>query len=116
MIRRLALPGRAAAALCAGSAFALPAFAGNVAWNVSVGGPGFSVGVGQPAWAGWGGPSFRSFAPAPVAVALVPPVVYGAPVIVPVARPWRPVGYRPWVHGPAWRGPVARVRYGFARW
>lgn len=41
------------AVFAATALFAPHASAGNVAWNVSVGGPGFAVSAGQPAY--WGG-------------------------------------------------------------
>lgn len=63
-----------------------PAAANNVAWSVSVGGPGFAVNAGQPAF----GPAFRpGFRP------VVRPFV--APVVV------RPFGFRPVVVArPGW--------------
>jgi len=57
----------------AAAAFVPAAQAGNVAWGVSVGGPGFTLAAGQPGWSGgrvWFGPPLR---------------------------PWAPVVYRPWV-------------------
>lgn len=74
------------ALLAASAALAPLAHAGNVAWGVSVGGPGFAVTAGQPGWYGGRvgfGPAWRPFAP----------VVY---------RPWlrpAPVG-APWVFAP----------------
>ena len=59
MFRTIAV---ATATVVAGIAFSAPAAAGNVAWNVTVGGPGFAVSAGQP---GFG----VGFAPAPVVVA-----------------------------------------------
>ena len=54
------------AALAFAGAFAsMPAHADRVAWNVTIGGPGFAVSAGQP----WGG-----FGP--------------VPVVRPVVRPW----------------------------
>lgn len=75
----LAVAGTAASAVN-------PAAANNVAWSVSVGGPGFAVSAGQPAF----GPAFRpGFRP------VVRPFV--APVAV------RPFGFRPIVVArPAW--------------
>lgn len=95
----------------AGATAMLPATAsagGNVAWSVSVGGPGFAVSAGQPAYYGgpyrpyyrpahygpYRGPYYRPapvvytpyyprvIAPAPVVVA--PPVVYTQPYFAPV--------------------------------
>lgn len=68
------------------AAVANPAAANNVAWSVSVGGPGFAVTAGQPAF----GPAFRpGFRP------VVRPFV--APVVV------RPFGFRPVVVArPVW--------------
>jgi len=76
MNRRIAISTALCAAVLAAGAFVAPtAHAGNVAWGVSVGAPGFSVAVGQPSY--YGGH-------------------YRAP-FVPVARPhWRPY-YRPHV-------------------
>lgn len=76
MNRRIVMTTALCTSLLAASAFAVPtAQAGNVAWGVSIGGPGFSVVAGQPGF--YGGR-----------------VVYRAP-FVPVARPyWRPY-YRP---------------------
>jgi hypothetical protein len=77
---------------------AAPASAGNVAWSVSVGGPGFVVSAGAPAFRGghWGygrvgygrpfvpaaRPFFRPFYPAPIVVPA--PVLFPAPVVYPV--------------------------------
>lgn len=115
MIRTKILAAAMGTAL-AGAAALLPATAsagGNVAWSVSVGGPGFAVSAGQPGW-GYGAPyrpyyrpgyyapyrpyyyrpapvvyrpyyAPRVIAPAPVVVA--PPVVYTQPYypsVVPV--------------------------------
>ncbi|MEP7327903.1 MAG: hypothetical protein ABI777_01735 [Betaproteobacteria bacterium] len=78
----------------AGAAFALPSVhASNVAWNVSVGGPGFAINAGQP-----------GFRPA-IRPAFVP--VY-RPFVRPV--PLRPVGWRPYVVArPGW-APYVVVR------
>ncbi len=72
MNRRIAMSTALCATVLAASAFVVPtAHAGNVAWGVSIGAPGFSVAVGQPAY--YGGRGY-----------------YRAP-FVPVARPyWRP--------------------------
>ena len=84
--------------VAATAAFVPTAEAGNVAWGVSVGGPGFNVVAGQPGWSGgraWFGPPLRPFAPfayrpwlrpvprvAPISIA---PIAF-APV--PVVLPW----------------------------
>ncbi len=75
------------------SATALPAAAGNVAWSVSVGGPGFAVSAGQPAFGPAVGPGFRPWA-TPIARPFVPRVAV------------RPIGFRPVVVArPAWVSP-----------
>ena len=81
MNRRIAMSTALCATVLAASAFVVPtAHAGNVAWGVSIGAPGFSVAVGQPAY--YGGRGY-----------------YRAP-FVPVARPyWRPY-YRPYAYRP----------------
>ncbi len=45
-------PSRSAASLLCRSGFVPTAQAGNVAWSVSVGGPGFAVSAGQPGFYG----------------------------------------------------------------
>ena len=77
MNRRIALSTTLCATILAAGAFVVPtAHAGNVAWGVSIGAPGFSVAVGQPGF--YGGRGY-----------------YRAP-FVPVARPyWRP-SHRPY--------------------
>ena len=119
MPRRLPVLAAAATLACAAGFAALPAHADRVAWNVTIGGPGFAVSAGQP----WGGyvvaapvvrpvatPWAPIVAPAPV---VVPRPVWVVPPVVPVARPvrWRhartfvvvprpfvpaPVMVRPW--------------------
>ncbi len=93
-----------AALACAGAFASLPAHADRVAWNVTIGGPGFAVSAGQP-WGGWGaGPVVRPIvapwapivAPAPV---FVPGPAYFAPPVVPVVRPVRWRHARPVVVG-----------------
>ncbi len=127
MFRTIAV---ATATVVAGIAFSAPAAAGNVAWNVTVGGPGFAVSAGQPGFGvgfaaapvvvapvGWG-PVVRHprqhwaprFVPAPVVFRPAP--VWGpgfvdpafAPVFVPVAGP----GFAP--AGPVWRPVIAAPR------
>jgi len=98
--RRIALMTALTAALAVGGAYAPAASANNVAWSVSVGGPGFAVSAGQPYWGGYRGygygyrygyyrPWYRPVAPvvypygyvAPAPVYAVPrPVYYPAPV------------------------------------
>ncbi len=87
MSRRLPALACTAALAFAGAFASMPAHADRVAWNVTIGGPGFAVSAGQP----WGG-----FGPAPVAHPVVRPwprFVAPAPVVVaaPVVRPvrWR---------------------------
>jgi hypothetical protein len=64
------------------AAVAAPAGANNVAWSVSVGGPGFAVNAGQPAF----GPGFRpGFRPVVVRPYGFRPVVVARPAWV--ARP-----------------------------
>lgn len=119
----------AAAALVAGAAsFAPAAAAGNVAWNVTVGGPGFAVSAGQP-W-GWGGGVWGGgFRPGPAGcwncgwrgpwVAPVAPLPIVAPA--PVVAPWPVVVSQPVVVAPrrVWVAPRAvvpprRVVYAYA--
>jgi len=81
-------------ALLAAAAFASGAHAGNVAWGISVGGPGFSVAAGQPGWSGgraWFGPPLRPFAPV-----IYRPWLRPAPIFVPIAFAPAPVVV-PWV-------------------
>lgn len=82
MNRRSVIAIAFSSTLIATAALAPAANAGNVAWGVSVGGPGFSVAAGQPGY--YGGRGY-----------------YRAPYY-PVARPlFRPY-YRPYFY-PAWR-------------
>jgi hypothetical protein len=81
MNRRLLSTVAASGALLAAAAFIPTAQAGNVAWSVSVGGPGFAVSAGQPGY-------------------------YGSPYLRPVARPY----YRPWYGAAVVVPPVAYVR------
>ncbi len=90
-LRRSAL---VAAIALGGAALSLPASAGDVAWSVSVGGPGFAINAGQPAFGPAWRPAFR-----PVARRFVRPVV-----LRPVG--FRPAGFRPVVVArPAWVAP-----------
>lgn len=85
MVNRFAVAGVAAAALVACAAFETPADAGNVAWGVTVGEPGFAVSAGQPGYAAWGAPYYAPVVPVPYApaVAVVPPVVYPTRTLAP---------------------------------
>ena len=83
--RILALTG--AAALAAGLALAAPASAGNVAWSVSIGGPGYGVAAVAP----YGYAPYRAYGPAPVYVAPAP-VYYPAPVYVAPPVVYAPYG------------------------
>jgi hypothetical protein len=76
MIRSIAL----ASVLAVGVAASAPAAAGNVGWNVTVGGPGFAVSAGQP---GFGG-GFIATQP------VVGPAVGWGPAFRPVHRHWGP--------------------------
>ena len=105
MIRRTATVLTSAAAVCAALAFAPAATAGNVAWNVSVGGPGFAVSAGQPGYWGvnawrpgvaapyyrpWHRPVVAAPLAYPVPVAYPAPVLYPRPAAVPFPVPyWR---------------------------
>ena len=129
MIRVIAI---AAAAAVAGIAYSVPAAAGNVAWNVTVGGPGFAVSAGQPGFGvgfatapaivgpvGWGPgvrPARRHWGPrfAPAPVVFHPAPVWGpafvAPAFAPVATPvFLPVGGFV-ATGPSWRPVVVAPR------
>jgi hypothetical protein len=98
--RRIAITTALAAALAGGIAFAPTASANNVAWSVSVGGPGFAVSAGQPYWGSYRGygygyrhgyyrPWHRPIAPVvypygyvvPRPVYVAPPAYYPAPVV-----------------------------------
>jgi len=98
--RRIAITTALAATLAGGIAFAPGASANNVAWSVSVGGPGFAVSAGQPYWGGYRGyghgyrhgyyrPWHRPVAPivypygyvVPRPVYVAPPAYYPAPVV-----------------------------------
>ena len=86
-----------AVALCGGllpAAFVPAAEAGNVAWGVSVGGPGFTVVAGQPGWNGgraWFGPPVRPFAPV-----VYRPWLRPLPFVAPIAFAPAPV-FVPWI-------------------
>jgi hypothetical protein len=57
MSRRIAIATAVAAALAATTFFVPAASAGNVAWSVSIGGPGIAITAGQPGY--WGGAGYR---------------------------------------------------------
>ncbi|MCC7218066.1 MAG: hypothetical protein IT517_14915 [Burkholderiales bacterium] len=78
-----------------GAAFAaialtpVPAVAGNVAWSVSIGGPGFAISAGQPGFVGapWTGrPAHAHWRPAFRPGVVARPVVV-APWLAPIAAP-----------------------------
>ena len=80
--------------LAATAAFVPAVQAGNVAWGVSVGGPGFTVVAGQPGWSGgraWFGPPLRPFAPF-----VYRPWLRPVPIVAPIAFAPAPV-FVPWV-------------------
>ncbi len=85
MNRRILSTLAACGALLAAAAYIPVAQAGNVAWSVSVGGPGFAVSAGQPGF-------YRGY--------------YRAPYLRPIARPY----YRPWYGAALVVRPVALVR------
>jgi hypothetical protein len=104
MVSRKSLVAAVGATLAAaGLAFAPAAHANRVGFNLSIGGPGYAVSVGNaPYYAPYSysyGPRHYyhrhywrpAYAPAPVYVA--PPVVYRAPVVVEPAPYYYP-GYR----------------------
>ena len=83
-------------ALCGtlSAAFVPAAQAGNVAWGVSVGGPGFTVVAGQPGWNGgraWFGPPVSPFAPV-----VYRPWLRPLPFVAPIAFAPAPV-FVPWI-------------------
>ena len=93
-----------ATALVAGAAaFAPAAHADRVGFNVSIGGPGYALSVGNgPYWGGYRPYHHRHYWRAPYVAYVAPPVVY-APVVYPAPR----VVYRaPYVRYPVVRGPV----------
>ena len=80
--------------LAATAAFVPTVQAGNIAWGISVGGPGFSVAAGQPGWSGgraWFGPPLRPFAPF-----VYRPWLRPVPIVAPIAFAPAPV-FVPWV-------------------
>ncbi len=98
--RSIALATALAGILGAGLAFAPAAAANNVAWGVSIGGPGFAISAGQPAyWGGYRGYRYgygyghgyyRPYRPAviyPAPVYVAPRPVYVVPRPVYVAPP-----------------------------
>jgi hypothetical protein len=106
--RRTAVIASIAAVLVIGAAFAPSASASNVAWGVSVGGPGFVVSAGQPGyWHGYRGYGYGYYRPwhRPFA-----PIVYAPPpVVYPYAYAPRPVYVAP---RPVYVPRVAAYYYG----
>ena len=104
-----------AVALGTAALFAPVASAGSdIAWSLSIGGPGYGVNVGQPAFGGYYGapyrPHFRPIVVAPPVYYRPPPVVYRPVVVAP-----RPVYYAPAqvVYGPrGYAGRPASRHYG----
>jgi hypothetical protein len=92
MKRRAASVIALCSTLLAAAAIIVPtAQAGNVAWGVSVGGPGFSVVAGQPGWSGgraWFGPPLRPFAPV-----VYRPWLRPVPIVAPIS--FAPIGFAP---------------------
>ena len=114
-------------ALCssciAATAFVPAAQAGNVAWGVSVGGPGFNVTAGQPGYYGGRGyhgahyvpyarpyfhPWYRAAVAVPPLAYVMPPVAYPYYAPAPLIYAPRPVIYaqRPVAYGYRSYGPV----------
>ena len=97
--------------LAASSPFVPTAQAGNVAWGVSVGGPGFSVSAGQPGYYGgrsfYGAPYYQVarpfYRPAYRVPFVAPPVAYSYYVSAPIVYAPRPVFHsqRPVIYGGA---------------
>jgi hypothetical protein len=108
----------------------------SVAWNLSIGGPGYGISVGQPGywggapayrgprhhntWRPWYGSGYTAVLPAPVIypaplaapVGYLPPVVYPAPYAVAPVRPlpyYAP--YRIVAPVPRWSPPPHRWHY-----
>jgi hypothetical protein len=126
-MKRLILTATVLGALAASA----PAFAGNVAWGVSIGfgGGGFggAVSVGTPCVAPARVACAPVYAPAPVVYAPAPvvyapaPVVYAAPPPVVVYRPAvvavsAPVVYGPVVYGAPGYRPVPYYRSHYRGW
>jgi len=107
----LALSG----ALVAATAFIPAAQASNVAWSVSVGGPGFAVSAGEPAFYGgygYGAPYRPYYRPWHRPAVVVPPVAYPYYAPAPVVYAPRPIIYAP---RPVYYAPrVAYANPGFA--
>lgn len=87
MLRRTTHLALATALVAGAAAFAPAAHADRVGFNLSFGGPGYGVAVGNAPWYG-----YRYYAPAPVYVA--PPVVYAPPRVVYYAPPPPRIVYR----------------------
>jgi hypothetical protein len=129
MFRRKVTAVIAAATLAGSMAFVTgTAAAGNVAWSVSIGGPGFAVNAGGPAYrGGYPGyslgnygrayipvarPSYRPYYPAPIFYPA--PVIYRAPVVYPspIVYPAHGFGARHVVAAPIWGPPRYAAPYG----
>jgi hypothetical protein len=109
--RRVALIAAVAAITAGGMTLAAPARAGNVAWSVSVGGPGFAVAAGQPGY--WGGyRGYRGYGYHRPWVRPYAPVVYAAPSVYPYAY----VAPRPVVVAPPPVYVAPPVPYGYGRY
>ena len=104
--RRAAVIASIAFAFAGGIAFAPAASASNVAWSVSVGGPGFAVSAGQPGyWHGYRGYGYGyGYARYRPWYRPVAPIVYAAPVVYPYAYAPRRVYVAP---QPVYVPPVA---------
>ena len=103
MVQRLALAGFTTTALVASAAFAPSASAGNVAWSVTLGAPGFAVSAGAPDY----GPYYPPVAPVPYAGAVLAPPVdypYAVPYVGAVVRPYYYPHYRPYAYARPWYG------------
>ena len=97
--RRTVLAATLATALAGSVAFAPAASASNVAWSVSVGGPGFAVSAGQPGYwngyrgygvgYGYGYPRYRPWhrPVAPVVYSPYYPYAYATPRVIVAPRP-----------------------------
>ena len=111
--RKIFAAAAASALIGATALFAPAASAGDVAWSVSFGGPGFGITAGEPAYRGYQGggyrapyrPYYRPYRPHYRPIVVAPPVVY-AP---------RPIVYAPYYRGytPAPVYSVPRPWYGY---
>jgi hypothetical protein len=133
MNRRIAITAAVVATLGSCLLQAGPASAERVAWNLSIGGPGYGINVGAPgywggapayrgprpynAWRPWYGSGYATVLPAPVVypaplpatIGYLPPVVYPAPYAVAPLRPYPYYApYRAVVPVPRWPAPHHR--------